>query len=88
MPGLSAPSSRSLVDTPPSRRSDTCSLHNSVDGLRPAVGERFVARARVVKPGKSQGFTVCEMYAPAAGAEKRVATGETPLTVVRTDAVA
>ena len=35
--------------------------HDSVDGLRPAVGERFVARARVVKPGKSQVFTVCEM---------------------------
>ena len=56
--------------------------HYSVNCLRPAVGQRFVARARVVKPGKSQVFTACELYALADGAEKLVATGETLLSVV------
>jgi uncharacterized protein (TIGR00369 family) len=56
--------------------------HYSVNCLRPAVGERFVARARVVKPGKSLLFTACELFAESAGAEKLVATGETLLSVV------
>ena len=56
--------------------------HCSVNFLRPATGERFVARARVVKPGKSQVFTACELYAVAGGHEKLVATGETLLSVV------
>ena len=62
--------------------------HYSVNFLRPAVGERFVARARVVKPGKSQVFTTCELYAVANGAEKLVATGETLLSVVNAGAEA
>ena len=60
--------------------------HFSVNCLRPAVGERFIARARVVKPGKSQVFTACELYAEAEGSEKLVATGETLLSVVKGDA--
>lgn len=56
--------------------------HFSVNCLRPAVGERFIARARVVKPGKTQVFTACELYALAGGSEKLVATGETLLSVV------
>jgi uncharacterized protein (TIGR00369 family) len=56
--------------------------HYSVNCLRPAVGERFVARARVVKPGKSMVFTACDLYAQSEGAEKLVATGETMLSVV------
>ena len=56
--------------------------HFSVNCLRPAVGERFIARARVVKPGKTQVFTACDLYAVAGGEEKLVATGETLLTVV------
>jgi uncharacterized protein (TIGR00369 family) len=59
--------------------------HYSVNCLRPAVGERFIARARVVKPGKSQVFTACELFAVSGGAEKLVATGETLLSVVRAD---
>ena len=51
----------------------------SVSCLRPAVGERFVARARVVKPGRTVSFTACELYAQKDGAEKLVATGETLL---------
>jgi uncharacterized protein (TIGR00369 family) len=56
--------------------------HFSVNCLRPAVGERFVAKARVVKPGKSQIFTACELFAHAGGEVKLVATGETLLLVV------
>lgn len=56
--------------------------HYSVNCLRPAVGERFVAKAHVVKAGKSQVFTSCELYAQAEGSEKLVATGETLLSVV------
>lgn len=57
--------------------------HYSVNCLRPAVGERFIARARVVKPGKTQVFTACELYALTGVEEKLVATGETLLTVVQ-----
>lgn len=53
--------------------------HFSVNCLRPAVGERFVARAGVVKPGKSQVFTTCELVALTGADEVLVATGETLL---------
>lgn len=56
--------------------------HYSVNCLRPAIGERFVARARVIKPGRSQVFTACELYACTGGDETLVATGETLLSVV------
>lgn len=56
--------------------------HFSVNCLRPASGQRFIARARVVKPGKQQVFTACELFAVESGAEKLVATGETLLTVL------
>lgn len=59
--------------------------HYAVNCLRPAVGERFIARARVVKPGRSQVFTACELYALSAGEEKLVATGETLLSVVKAE---
>ena len=62
--------------------------HFAVNCLRPAVGERFVARARVVKPGRTQVFTACELYAVAAGKETLVATGETLLSVTGSDAKA
>lgn len=55
--------------------------HYSVNCLRPAVGSRFVARAKVIKPGRSQLFTSCELYAESRGGEKLVATGETLLVV-------
>ena len=56
--------------------------HYSVNCLRPAVGQRFVARARVVKPGRTQVFTACELFAQSPGQDdKLVATGETLLTV-------
>jgi uncharacterized protein (TIGR00369 family) len=54
----------------------------SVNCLRPAQGQKFIARARVVKPGKSQIFTSCDLFAVDAGEEKLVANGQTLLTVV------
>lgn len=57
--------------------------HYSVNCLRPAVGGSFIARARVVKPGKSQVFTACEVFAVLDGSERLVATGETLLSVVQ-----
>lgn len=58
--------------------------HYHVNCLRPAIGRRFIARARVVKPGRTQVFTSCELFADdeEGGGEKLVATGETLLTVV------
>ena len=57
--------------------------HFSVNCLRPAIGERFVARARVVRAGKTQVFTACELFAQTAGQERLVASGETLLAGVQ-----
>jgi uncharacterized protein (TIGR00369 family) len=62
--------------------------HYSVNCLRPAVGEQFIAKAKVVKPGKNQVFTSCELFARVKGSEKLVATGETLLLVVGPEAEA
>lgn len=56
--------------------------HYAVNCLRPAIGERFIGRARVVKPGRTQVFTACELFAVRDGQETLVATGETLLTPV------
>lgn len=56
--------------------------HLSVNFLRPAVGEKFVAKARIVKPGKSQYFTSCELFSVTNGESRLVASGETLLLVV------
>lgn len=54
----------------------------SVNCLRPAVGQKFIARARVVKPGKAQIFTSCDLFAVDAEGEKLVANGQTLLSVI------
>ena len=56
--------------------------HFSVNCLRPAVGSLFVARARVVKPGRTQLFTACDLFACSDRGEVLVADGQTLLTVV------
>jgi hypothetical protein len=48
------------------------------------VVQKFIARARVVKPGKTQIFTICDLLAVDAEGEKRVANGQTLLTVMAT----
>ena len=57
--------------------------HFSVNCLRPARGEQFIARARVVRAGKTQVFTACEIFAVASQQEQLVATGETLLSVAK-----
>jgi uncharacterized protein (TIGR00369 family) len=54
----------------------------SVNCLRPATGKKFIARARVVKPGRLQVFTACDLYAWGDDGEKLVANGQTLLTVL------
>ena len=56
----------------------------SVNCLRPATGEKFIARARFIKPGKSQVFTACDLFALDGDGEKLVANGQTLLTVLPT----
>jgi uncharacterized protein (TIGR00369 family) len=56
--------------------------HFSVNCLRPATGQKFIARARVLKPGKSQVFTSCDLFAVDEEGEKLVANGQTLLTVI------
>jgi uncharacterized protein (TIGR00369 family) len=59
--------------------------HYSVSCLRPAVGQRFVVRARVVKAGRTMVFTSAEVFAQADGKQTLVASGETILNVVAAD---
>src|SRR5689334_2813880 len=56
--------------------------HYAINCVRPAVGRRFIARARVVKAGKSQVFTTCEMFGETDKGEVLVATGEVLLVPV------
>lgn len=53
----------------------------STNCLRPAVGNRFIARGTLIKPGKSQCFARGELYAQYNGGEKLVATGDAVLLV-------
>ena len=49
---------------------------------RPAVGERFVARAHVARAGKRQIFALAEVFAMTGGEEKLVAGGDAVLMTV------
>jgi uncharacterized protein (TIGR00369 family) len=53
--------------------------HYSVNCLRPAVGDAFLAKGRVVKMGARQIFTSAELFAVKGGQFTLVATGETLL---------
>ena len=66
--------------------SGVLAAHFSVNCLRPAQGEHFIARARVVRAGKTQVFTACELFAVASHEEKLVATGETLLSIAQAKA--
>ena len=50
--------------------------HFSANCLRPAVGERFIARARVIRAGRTQVFAAAEVYAVSNSSETLVANGE------------
>ena len=50
-----------------------------VNCIRPAVGSRFQADAKVIRAGKRQIFTTCELFADSERGRTLVATGETLL---------
>lgn len=53
---------------------EVLSVEFKVNLLSPAIGERFIARAQVIKPGRT--LTVCraDVFARNAGEEKMIAT--------------
>ena len=53
----------------------------TVNCLRPAVGEKFIAKGKVIKAGKNQIFTACDLFAINDGKEKLVANGQVILSV-------
>ncbi len=53
----------------------------TVNCLRPAVGEKFIAKGKVIKAGKNQIFTACDLFAFNDGKEKLVANGQAILSV-------
>lgn len=53
--------------------------HNAVNFLRPAIGDLFIVKGKVVKAGQKQIFTSAELFAEKNGELKLVATGETIL---------
>ena len=60
--------------------------HFAVNCLAPAVGERFIAKGRVVRAGRKQVFTAAELFAEARAGDvatrKLVATGDAILVPV------
>jgi uncharacterized protein (TIGR00369 family) len=56
--------------------------HVSMNCLAPAVGDAFVARARVVKAGRRQVFARAELFALRGAEERLVATGDVILVPV------
>lgn len=56
--------------------------HFSVNCLAPVAGDAFVARARVVKPGRRQVFVRADLFALKGGDERLVATGDAILVPV------
>ena len=58
----------------------TCTFQ--VTPYRPAVGERFEARAKVARAGKTQVFVNVELFAFEGGEQKLAAGGTAVLTVV------
>jgi uncharacterized protein (TIGR00369 family) len=54
--------------------SEVLSVEFKVNLLRPAAGTRFIARARVIKPGKTLTIAQADVFAVTAEGEKQVAT--------------
>jgi uncharacterized protein (TIGR00369 family) len=54
--------------------SEVLSVEFKVNLLRPGVGERFVARAKVLKPGRTLTAVQADVFAVAHGADKLIAS--------------
>lgn len=55
---------------------DSVTLEFKINYVRPAIGEKLIARARVKASGKSQAVCDCDVYAIRDGAEKLCATAQ------------
>ncbi|EML5474255.1 PaaI family thioesterase [Pseudomonas aeruginosa] len=55
---------------------DSLTVEYKINYLRPAIGERLIARASVLSAGKRQAVCQCEVFALAHGEEKRVAVAQ------------
>ena len=55
---------------------DSLTVEYKINYLRPAIGERLIARASVLLAGKRQAVCQCEVFALANGEEKRVAVAQ------------
>lgn len=59
------------------------SIEFKINMLAPAEGDRFIARGKVVKPGRTIVVCVAEVFAERDGAEKLVATMTGTMMVVK-----
>ncbi len=55
---------------------DSVTLEYKINFVRPAIGERLIARARVTSGGRSQAVCQCDIFAVKDGAEKLCATAQ------------
>ncbi len=55
---------------------DSVTLEFKINYVRPAIGEKLIARARVKASGKSQAVCDCDVFAVRDGAEKLCATAQ------------
>ncbi|HRJ69580.1 MAG TPA: PaaI family thioesterase [Beijerinckiaceae bacterium] len=55
---------------------DVMTLEFKINYMRPAKGERLIARARVTGSGRTTAVCHCDLYALEAGAEKHCATAQ------------
>lgn len=55
---------------------DSVTLEYKINYLRPAIGQRLIARARVTGSGKTQAVCHCDVFVAADGAEKMCATAQ------------
>lgn len=63
--------------------SEVVSIEYKINFLRPAVGDRFVARGRVTRPGRTVAVAQGEVVALANGAEQTVAVMLATMAVVK-----
>jgi uncharacterized protein (TIGR00369 family) len=55
---------------------DSVTLEYKINFVRPAIGERLIARARVTSGGRSQAVCQCDIFAIKDGVEKLCATAQ------------
>lgn len=55
---------------------DSVTLEYKINFVRPAIGERLIARARVTSGGRSQAVCQCDIFAVNDGVEKLCATAQ------------